>query len=1092
MVLAGITFGEQKYEYEPADVLPGAVQFVREETYWVGYGPGDEDARALVGYVLLTDDLVEIPGYSGHTLNTLVGMDGGGKITGIKIVQHSEPIVLIGLSEKVIHDFVAQYIGKDIRDRIIISDQAREGHIAVDAISGATVTAVAENATILEAGRRVGRTVGIVQAFEVRTRRVADGFTPATWDELVAGETIGRLIVQPQQLQSEGTGPVLDLRFTLLDAPTIGKNLLGERYYAIVQDRLAREGGSALFIGAEGSLSFKGAGFARGGIFDRFSLEQGEGLFVFKDLDYINYTALPIEGAPAFGEGGIFFVTDPAFDPAVPFTFHLTVPYRVSDERAYRTFLAEYQLPAELVVEDVPFWVTRWQENALTIVAFGLFLSAAALMFIFRQRLVPYRKVLHRTIGVIAVVWVGIVLKAQPSNTQILTLFTSAVHFAFPFEIFLVEPLIFLFWIAIVISMVFWARGFFCGWLCPYGALLEILIPIWQRVCPERLRHRIDAWDPGPVWRSGKYVTFLGILAVAFVNLPAAEMLNEVEPFKTFILRLMRPSAFIVYFVAITLVSTVSYRFFCRFLCPLGGALALPGWKPLAPLQRYEQCSSCKICYKGCEPKAISHATGIIDYRECLQCWDCQATGQDAAVCPELILAKREDRAPRLLVGALLLTGLLVPASSGAKTWTVTPPPDAAGAATASPVHMIGEAIAASAAGDTIHVRPGVYAEHVVVTKRLTIRGDEGAILDAGGVGHVLVVAASDVRVEGLTLRGCGDDIELSEAGIRIAQDAEGVEIVGNRIEQCRFGVWVHGSPEATIVGNAITGIRELDRNARGDCIHLWAARGADIRKNVLADCRDGVYMELSTDCRVTANTIRDSRYSVHTMWCDRSAYNDNVVTGNLVGLALMFSKQIEARGNTLYDNATHGILLTQVTRSEAIDNIVVGNSKGVFVYNSLYNTIRGNLVARNNLGLHYWGGAEENEIVDNSFIANEIQAKFVASHDQVWEGNFWSDYVGWDVDGNGRGDVPYHSNTLVDSLLWQYPLAKLLLASPAFQVLALAEREFPVITVPKGVDPLPWMAPPNREWESLLARYPATNQRYYGSLEKLPHIPGG
>ena len=346
-------------------------------------------------------------------------------------------------------------------------------------------------------------------------------------------------------------------------------------------------------------------------------------------------------------------MTDPTFDPAEPFTFHLTLPYRAGDERAYRTFLAEYRLPDDLVVEDVPFWVTRWQEGAVTIVAFGLFLAAVGLVFSLRKRLVAYRKVLHRTIAVIAIVWVGIILKAQPSNTQLLTLFTSAVHFAFPIEIFLAEPLIFLFWIAIALSMIFWARGFFCGWLCPYGALLEMLIPIWQRLCPERIRHRIDAWDPGPVWRSGKYVTFLGILAVAFIDLPTAEVLNEVEPFKTFILRLVRPSAFIVYFVAITALSTVSYRFFCRFLCPLGGALALPGRKPLLPLQRYEQCSSCKICYKGCEPKAISHATGRIDYRECLQCWDCQATGQDEAVCPELIIAKREDRAPRLVVGAL-------------------------------------------------------------------------------------------------------------------------------------------------------------------------------------------------------------------------------------------------------------------------------------------------------------------------------------------------------------------------------------------------------------------------------------------------------
>ncbi|MGD2064557.1 MAG: NosD domain-containing protein, partial [Nitrospirota bacterium] len=231
--------------------------------------------------------------------------------------------------------------------------------------------------------------------------------------------------------------------------------------------------------------------------------------------------------------------------------------------------------------------------------------------------------------------------------------------------------------------------------------------------------------------------------------------------------------------------------------------------------------------------------------------------------------------------------------------------------------------------------------------------------------------------------------------------------------------------------------------------------------------------------------------YSVHTMWCDGSIYDDNTATENLVGLALMFSKQIEARRNILYDNRTHGILLVQVTRSAAEDNLIIANTKGLFVYNSLYNEIRHNLVARNHLGMHYWGGSEDNDVTDNAFVDNQIQVKFVAAHDQSWDGNYWSDYAGWDLDGNGRGDAPYLSNTLVDTLLWKYPAAKLLLTSPAFQLLALAEREFPVIAVPKGMDHSPRIALGNHEWLSALDRYPVASHAYYGDLSKLPHIPG-
>lgn len=1076
---AGIVFGERSYDYQPSDVVPDASRFERKDSYWEAYRSAEDGSSSIVGYVFLTDDLIEIPGYSGHTLNTLVGMDLDGKITGIKIVRHSEPIVLIGLSEQVIHDFVGQYVGKDIRDRVIISDTPREGYIAVHGITGATVTAVAENATVLEASRSVGRAVGMIKASQVRKRRPSVSFEGMSWEQLVELGAIGEVQVSEDDVGLEGSGQLIELIFTVLDPPTIGENLLGERFYAIVGDRLQNSGGSAIYVGARGGVSFKGAGFARGGIFDRFSIEQAGGLYVFKDVDYINFPELEIEDGPAFGEGGVFFIDNEGFDPTEPFTFHLTLPYRIADKKAYATFLTDYEMPPDLVEEEVPFWVTRWQDSVATVVAFACFLALAALLFAFRQRLLPYRRRLHYGVASVAVVWLGLLLKAQPSTTQILTLANSTVNSKFPLVIFLSEPLIFLFWITIVVSLLVWGRGFFCGWLCPYGALLEIMTAIWGRVAPEALRHRIDSWEPGAVWRSGKYVTFLVILAVALVNLPAAEMLDEVEPFKTFILKLARPLPFVAYFVVATLVSGVVYRFFCRFLCPLGGALAIPSRRPLHPLVRYEGCSSCKICYRGCEPRAISKSDGRINYAECLQCWDCQMTAREEDICPELIRARKRGTAPRFLLGLLLVASSPV-SSASAEVHRVWPGPNA-----------LTKAISESSEGDTLVVEPGFYFENVVVDKRLTIKGEEGAVVDAGGQGHVLVVSASGTVVEGLTLRGSGTDPDLSEAGVRVEKTASDVQITGNHIERCRFGVWVHGSERTTVLANTIEGMADLPRGKRGDCIHLWAAKTAFVRENRISECRDGIYMELSTDCQIIRNDIRDSRYSVHTMWCDRSSYNENLASENLVGLALMFSKHIQANRNTLYNNATHGVLLTQVTRAEVLDNIIIGNTKGLFVYNSLYNTIRGNLVASNNLGMHYWGGSEENEMADNAFVDNEIQVKFVAAHDQTWHDNYWSDYVGWDIDGNGRGDLPYHSNTLVDVLLWKYPVAKLLLSSPAFQVLAMAEREFPVISVPKGVDETPRMEPLTADWAELIERYPPKPKNYYGTMEKLPHIPG-
>lgn len=1079
---AQLPFGEKEYEYELSDVLPDAQSFERTETdggYWRGYA--DEAQQELVGFVLLTDDLVDIPGYSGETLNTLVGMDTKGKITGVKIVHHSEPIVLIGLDESTIHEFTDQYPGKNITDRILISNEAKEGYTVVDGISGATVTAVAENATVLEASRLVARAEGIISAADVRTRRPSTDFRELSWPELVSRGAIGSITAEAgeQDLPSQARG--VDIRFAVLDPPSVGRNLLGERFYDIVTERLERDGGSALYIGSLSGISFKGAGFARGGIFDRFVVEQSGDLFVFKDLDYMSYPVLPIDGAPNLQEGGIFFV-DAAFDPTKTFSFRLTLPYRVNDQRSYATFLADYTLPDRFVESDQPFWVSRWQASWGAVLFTGLLLAVITVSFVLKDRMTPYRKVLHVSTAILAAVGLGLVLKAQPSTTQILTFFGSLSRLEFPEEIYLSEPLIFMLWIAIAVTLVIWGRGFFCGWVCPYGALLESLIALWHKVAPKGFRKKMDAWRPPWFLRYGKMATFVVILLVSFASLPLAEALDEVEPFKTFVLHLARPAGFVIYFAAITLVSVVSYRFFCRFMCPLGGALAIPSTKkPLLPLFRYESCAWCKICAKGCEPQAISFETGVINYQECLQCWDCQATGKNEAVCPELIVADKENRAPRYVVGGILVMLLLGwPAAPEAKEIRVSP-------------GGLQTALDEAGQGDVLLLEPGVHEGAVVITKSVTLRGspDADVIVDGRGTGHVLVVDAPGVAVEDLELRNCRIDDDFADSGIWVEKASTGARILRNTVENCRFGIWIHGTESAEVIDNRVSGLEELTQNQRGDCIHLWDADGVTVSGNTVTHCRDGIYMELTSSGRIAGNEIFDSRYAVHTMWCDHSRYIDNYATENLVGLALMFSQRIESARNVLHNNRTHGMLWVQVTRGQAYDNVIIGNTKGIFVYNSLYNEIRGNLIARNNLGAHYWGGSEDNVMEKNAFIDNEIQAKFVAAKDQEWNGNFWSDYNGWDVNEDGKGDAPYRSNTLVDSLLWEYPHAKFLLASPAFQLLALAEREFPVITVPKAVDASPLMTPPMAEWKSLLTRYPGKPPQYYLEMQKLPHLPG-
>ena len=1070
-------FGEQRFDYELADVLPAATVFDRTETHWRGFA--SEQRTEPVGFVFLTDDVVDIPGYSGETMNTLVGIDAAGVITGVKIVRHAEPIVLIGLPEDTIPRFTSQYVGLRITDRVLISYEPEPGYVVVDGISGATVTAVAENATILAAAREIGRAEGIIRASDIRTRRPRSDFERLSWTELDARDAFGRITVGTAELGLAGTAPAVDLRFTVLDPPSVGRNLLGDRFFDIVAQRLARDGGSALYVGASGELSFKGPGFARGGIFDRFLLEQDGRLMVFDDVDHMGPPALALDGAPSFRESGIFF-TDETFDPTAPFTFRLTVPYRIQDERRYATFPADFQLPDRFIASDAPRWVGLWQDRRLAVLFTGLLLATITGAFALRQRLLAWRKLLHYSTAALAALVLGLALKAQPSTTQILTLFGEVRRLDVRGDLFLSDPLIFILWISIVVTLVIWGRGFFCGWVCPYGALLEALIGLWTKVAPAQLRARLERWEPPPLLPYLKIAIFVAILAVSVVSLPVASALEEIEPFRTYVLAFARPPAFVAYFVVLTLVSVVYHRFFCRFLCPLGGALAIPSTKsPLLPLFRYESCTHCKICAKGCEPQSISFETGQINYQECLQCWDCQATGTDESVCPELIVAKKERRAPRMMVAGVALALLVWPVTAGAETRRV-------------PAGTLGQALAAARDGDILVLEPGRHVGPVRIERSVTLRGTPGAVLDGDGTGHAVVIAAPAAAVERLTIRGCRIVAEFSDAGIWVDQSASGARVEDNTIDGCRFGIWVHGAPGVELRDNEVIGIEQASQNERGDCLHLWDADRARVVGNQLSYCRDGIYLELTNDADIETNGVTTSRYAIHTMWCDDTRYRGNYAQGNLVGLALMFSSRITAVDNILHDNRTHGLLWVQVTRGRAEGNVVVGNTKGLFIYNSLYNTIRGNLIARNNLGGHYWGGSEENLMEDNAFIENEIQVKFVAAEDQTWGGNFWSDYGGWDIDDDGRGEPPYRSTTLVDALLWKYPLSKLLLTSPVFQLLALAERQFPVIGVPAVLDTSPQMSPSMTDWAEQLARYPAHPQQYYQAIEKLPHLPGG
>lgn len=674
------------------DVLPAADSFSPRKgrpAYVEGYATLD-GVRKLVGYAFLSTDIVDIPAYSGKPIVTLIGMDTKGIVTGVKILQHSEPILLVGIPESELTRFTKQYVGKFVGDKIEVGS-AREGAIGVDAISGATVTVIAENQVILRAGYQIAKQVGILKAKE----RSAARFTPLAgkldWKTLVDEGSVSRLTVQPEDVGERGAGePYIDMHFGYLNVPRIGRSILGDENYERLMAGL-KPGEHAIFIVANGTSSFKGSGFVRGGIYDRIQVAQELDTFTFRDLDYLNLYGIHAPGAPSYRESAIFIIRSASFSAAYPWSL-VFLGNRIDQQTGHRTFVnfdRENWLGAQYLEggrphyeRPQPTWVRVWEMRWVEIALFALLLAAGAVVYAVRDRLVRranrrdkrWVSIPKYALWLASIGFVGFYLMAQPSITQVLTWFHS-VLFRWEWGLFLSDPFIFLFWLFIIVTTFFWGRGMFCGWLCPYGALTEVVHKLagklglkrFQRQLPERWHHRLK-WT--------KYVIFGVLLTVSFYSMGLAEKLAEVEPFKTtFLVGVWNRSwPFVTFWVVLMVAALFIERPFCKYLCPLGASLALPSTFRWWGLKRKAECGPCDACAAGCASLAIDK-TGRIDQRECMLCLDCMVMYYDAHACPPLAKERKLRGRKGQAMTAIGADGYFIPIVPVAPTPAPAAPP---------------------------------------------------------------------------------------------------------------------------------------------------------------------------------------------------------------------------------------------------------------------------------------------------------------------------------------------------------------------------------------------------------------------------------
>jgi nitrous oxidase accessory protein len=413
----------------------------------------------------------------------------------------------------------------------------------------------------------------------------------------------------------------------------------------------------------------------------------------------------------------------------------------------------------------------------------------------------------------------------------------------------------------------------------------------------------------------------------------------------------------------------------------------------------------------------------------------------------------------------LTLIALLAcpPVTADAAEYVVRPGPDA-----------LETAINMAQAGDTLRLWPGTYFGPIVITKPLTLIGEK-ATIDGRGVGSVITVDVADVILTGLTITGSGSKGKGLDAGVSLTKKASRAIVRGNRILDNLIGVDIHGAEDSLVTGNVIEGRQDHRMNDRGNGVYVWNAPGASVIGNDIRWGKDGVFVNTSHHNTFSGNRFRDLRFAVHYMFAHDSTVSDNISQGNHLGFAVMNSDRVEVTGNISIGDRDHGIMLNYTNNSRIAGNWVQdGGEKCVFIYNAHKNQIEDNRLERCQIGIHFTAGSERNAIAGNAFVGNRTQVKYAGTKWVDWSvegrGNYWSNFAAYDIDGDGIAEGQFRPNDAVDHVLWTQPAARLLLGSPAIQLVRWSQSAFPALLPGGVVDSHPLMTatmPENSAWDA-------------------------
>jgi Na+-translocating ferredoxin:NAD+ oxidoreductase RnfG subunit len=520
-----------------------------------------------IGYVFFTDDVLRIPAYSGKPINTMVGIDLEGRIAGLAIAHHDEPILAVGITPERLNRYVAQYEGKSVFDKVIIGAK-REGHVAIDGITGATITVMVENATVMRSARQVAeargiRHPGLPAASRKDETAPAQQAPPAVVPAVIVPASPTMPAASPPESKPQSPPP----------ARRPATTAAGHAEKSVVKS-------------AQPSRPVHGA--------------------VPLTPDFPPQNVAPL--------------------PARPGTW--TPP------------------------QEEPAWIAIWQNRKFDIAVLVIGLATLSFILIFQDWLAKHPNALiyvRNGFQVYTLFFIGWWGLAQLSVINVIT-FVNSVMQGFRWENFLIDPMLFILWGFVAMTLLLWGRGVYCGWLCPFGALQELILIASRKLKLPEIEFS-DAVHERLV--ALKYIILILLFGVSLQSITEAAWYAEVEPFKTVIsMRFQREWNYVFYALILIGVAAVNRKFYCKYLCPLGAALAIPGRFRLFEwwLRRRKECGKpCQVCSNRCSVRAI-RPTGEINANECHYCLDCQVIYYNDKVCLPLI-DRRKRREQQLVRG---------------------------------------------------------------------------------------------------------------------------------------------------------------------------------------------------------------------------------------------------------------------------------------------------------------------------------------------------------------------------------------------------------------------------------------------------------